>query len=186
MKIVQQYFETAVPLAQYMDGMTTLKKEAFAVYNNFTIKDDSNDLQVVKDKSPRILIITEHWCGDAMLNNSVLRRLAEQSDLDVRCVLRDEDTDLIDQFLTNGGRAIPIYVFLNAEGEVIGQWGPRAPELQQFVMDQRATLPAKEEANFEDAQKALFASINEQYTKNEQFWRYVYESQKAALLQAIK
>lgn len=185
MKTAQQYFETATPIEQYMDEMTLLKEEAFKVYNNFNIQDDSNDLQLVKDKSPRILVITENWCGDAMINNSILRRIAEQTDLDVRCVLRDEDTDLIDQYLTNGGRAIPIYVFLNDTGEVIGQWGPRAPELQENIMNLRKELPAKENPNFEIAQKELYQGINEQYTKNAKFWTWVYESQKAALLQAL-
>ncbi|MBQ0140590.1 MAG: thioredoxin family protein [Kurthia sp.] len=186
MKTVQQYFETATPIEQYMDEMTTLKEEAFKIYNNFSIQDDSNDLQLVKDKSPHILVITENWCGDAMINNSILRRLAEQTDLDVRCVLRDEDTDLIDQFLTNGGRAIPIYVFLNDAGEVIGKWGPRAPELQQNVMNLRSELPDKEDPQFEQAQKDLYQGINEQYTTNEKFWNWVYNSQKAALLDALK
>lgn len=186
MKTVQEYFETAIPIKQYMDEMTTLKEEAFKVYNNFSIQDDNNDLQLLKDKAPHILVITENWCGDAMINNSILRRLAEQTDLEVRCVLRDEDTDLIDQFLTNGGRAIPIYVFLNDAGEVIGKWGPRAPELQQNVMNLRSELPDKEDPQFEEAQKALYQNINEQYTTNEQFWNWVYDSQKAALIDALK
>lgn len=186
MKTEQQYFETATPIAEYMENMTTLKEESFKVYNGFSVKDSGNELQVLKEKAPHILVITENWCGDAMINNSILRNIAEHAGLEVRCALRDEDTDLIDRYLTNGGRAIPIYVFLNDQGEVIGQWGPRAPELQQNVMNLRQELPEKDADNFEEAQKELYKNINEQYTTNDQFWNWVYESQKDALLAAVK
>ena len=59
---------------------------------------------------------------------SVLRRIAEAADLDVRAVYRDEDTDLIDRHLTNGGRSIPVYYSLDEDGEVEAKWGPRAAQ----------------------------------------------------------
>lgn len=186
MKTEQQYFEAATPIAEYMDGMTTLKEESFKIYNGFSVQDANDELAALKDKGLKILVITEHWCGDAMINNSILRNIAEHAGIEVRCVLRDEDTDLIDRYLTNGGRAIPIYVFLNEQGEVVGKWGPRAPELQQNVMKRREELPAKDADNFEEAQKELYKDINEKYTVNDQFWNWVYESQKDALLAAVK
>ena len=36
------------------------------------------------------------------MNNPILRKIAETADFDVRAVYRDEDTELIDQHLTNG------------------------------------------------------------------------------------
>lgn len=186
MKTEQQYFETALPIEQYMDEMTTLKEESFAVYNGFSIKDGDAELQLLQEKAPHILVITENWCGDAMLNTSILRNIAEFAKLEVRCVLRDEDTDLIDRYLTNGGRAIPIYIFLNDKGEVIGQWGPRAPEVQAFVMESRSKLPDKEAPEFEEAQKAMYKNLVEQYATSEQFREYVYTSLKTALVEAVK
>ena len=43
----------------------------------------------------------------------------------MRIVYRDENPDLIDQFLTNGTRSIPIVVILDENGGVIAHWGPR-------------------------------------------------------------
>ncbi|MEG0381045.1 MAG: thioredoxin family protein, partial [Kurthia sp.] len=154
--------------------------------NGFTMPKDEEFIQLLKEKQPKILVITEDWCGDAMINNGILRNIVDEANLDARTVLRDKDTDLIDRYLTNGGRAIPIYVFLSAEGEVLGKWGPRAPELQAYVMTSRETLPSKEAANFEEAQKELYAKISEENASNEQFWNWVYNSQREALLAAIQ
>jgi hypothetical protein len=54
-------------------------------------------------------------------------------------LFRDENPDLIDQFLTNGSRSIPKLICLNARtGEELGAWGPRPAELQRMVMTYKA------------------------------------------------
>ena len=63
-----------------------------------------------------------------------MRKIAEAADLEVRAVYRDENLELMDQYLTNGGRSIPVYLLLNKKGEVISKWGPRAEKVQQYVL----------------------------------------------------
>lgn len=186
MKTEQQYFEESMSMKEYMDRMTTnLKEPSFEVYNNFNVEENDEFIQLLKEKQPHILTITEDWCGDAMLNNAVVRKIAEAANLDIRCAFRDADTDLIDRYLTNGGRAIPIYLFLNKEGEVIGKWGPRAPELQQLVTDSRAQLPEKDDPAFEEAQKQLYTSLQEKYANDSQCAKWVFEDIKAVLTKAL-
>lgn len=61
----------------------------------------------------KVLVITEDWCGDAMMNLPILKHISEALNLEVRVFHRDDDTKLIDRYLTNGkSRAIPIFVFL--------------------------------------------------------------------------
>ena len=134
MKTEKQYFDEAISLTQYMDKMESHKESSFQIYEQFEVPQDDEFIELLKEKKPNILIITEDWCGDAMMNNPILRRIAEAADLDVRAVYRDADTDLIDRHLTNGGRSIPVYLLLNAEGEVEAKWGPRAAPIQEYVM----------------------------------------------------
>src|SRR5699024_633694 len=52
--------------------------------------------------------LTEAWCGDAAQNIPVIAKMARESDrLTLRLILRDEHIDIMDQYLTNGGRSIP-------------------------------------------------------------------------------
>ena len=57
----------------------------------------------LKDSSySKVLVISEDWCGDAMMNLPILKRISESLQLEVRVFHRDEDTNLIDRYLTNG------------------------------------------------------------------------------------
>lgn len=183
MKTEQQYFEEAITMQQYMENMTKLKEQSEAIYEGFTVQKGDAFIEQLKQANVHILAITEDWCGDAMLNNPIIRKVAEAANVAVHTAMRDADTDLIDRYLTNGGRAIPIYLVLNAAGEVIAKWGPRAPELQAYVMEGRASLPDKEknEAVFEEAQKKFYADLMSEYTQNKQFWQNVYDSFKQAV-----
>jgi hypothetical protein len=50
-------------------------------------------------------------------------------------VLRDENIELMDLFLTNGGRSIPKLIALDKENNVINSWGPRPTVATKMVAD---------------------------------------------------
>ena len=54
------------------------------------------------------LIITEGWCGDAAQCIPTIEKIAAESkNIETHYVLRDENLDLIDEYLTNNARSIP-------------------------------------------------------------------------------
>ncbi|OXG07783.1 thiol-disulfide isomerase/thioredoxin [Flavobacterium araucananum] len=74
------------------------------------------------------LVISEGWCGDAAQILPVLNKMAAASHkkIDVRIVLRDENEELMNQYLTNGGKSIPkVIVICKEAGIVRADWGPR-------------------------------------------------------------
>jgi hypothetical protein len=83
------------------------------------------------------LVLSEGWCGDAAASVPILECLADASPiLRMRILLRDDHTDLMDQFLTNGGRSIPKLIAMEAEsGRVLFSWGPRPEPAQKLVND---------------------------------------------------
>lgn len=89
-------------------------------------KPSEEQLQKLAEKNfkGKLLIITEGWCGDAGQTVPAVSLFFEGKN-EVRVIYRDENPDLIDQFLTDGTRSIPIVVILNENDEVIAHWGPR-------------------------------------------------------------
>jgi len=72
------------------------------------------------------LVITEGWCGDAAQQIPVVEKLASLNPLiKTFYVLRDRNVDLMNLFLTNGSKSIPVWICLDAEGELLWKWGPR-------------------------------------------------------------
>jgi hypothetical protein len=93
-----------------------------------------------KIKTPQIwLILTEAWCGDAAQNIPVIQKMAElNSNIEVNLIFRDNHLDVMDAYLTNGGRSIPKLIMLRkADLSEIGTWGPRPAPVQKMVMDFR-------------------------------------------------
>lgn len=83
------------------------------------------------------LVLTEAWCGDAAQNVPVIAKMAEQSDnIELKLILRDENLEIMDKYLTNGGRSIPKLICLDAETlEEKGTWGPRPEVAQQKALE---------------------------------------------------
>lgn len=73
------------------------------------------------------LVIAEGWCGDAAQILPILNKMAlESNKIDLKIVFRDSNDELMNQFLTNGARAIPKLLIINKElGKVCKHWGPR-------------------------------------------------------------
>jgi hypothetical protein len=93
----------------------------------------------------RFLVIVEDWCGDGPSSIAPLAKLAAQAPgLELRIVGRDDHPELMDRYLTNGARSIPIVVALDGDFRELGHWGPRPTELQAWVMANKATIPKSE------------------------------------------
>jgi len=84
------------------------------------------------------LIISETWCGDAGHALPVINKLADLNDnIELKIVLRDENLELMDQFLTNGGRSIPKLIQVQDEN-VTATWGPRPSTATVMVNEFKA------------------------------------------------
>ncbi|MEO9571389.1 MAG: thioredoxin family protein [Polaribacter sp.] len=82
------------------------------------------------------LVIAEGWCGDAAQNLPVINKIATLNTLiNFKIVLRDENDDLMNLFLTNGGKSIPKLIALDKDNNVINTWGPRPSIATKMVAD---------------------------------------------------
>lgn len=107
------------------------------------------------NKGFTFLVMTEGWCGDAAQILPIINKVAEASNkIDFKIVLRDENEDLMNQYLTNGSKSIPKVLILDQENNVVDSWGPRPSVASKMVMDY----------------KAQNGSLDEDFKKNLQIW----------------
>jgi hypothetical protein len=85
-------------------------------------------------------VISEPWCGDAAQNVPVIQKMADlNSKIEVKIILRDENLEIMDNYLTNGGRAIPKLIALDKstlQEKFI--WGPRPASIQEVMNELKA------------------------------------------------
>ncbi|WP_042455830.1 thioredoxin family protein [Neobacillus dielmonensis] len=181
---LNEWFEKGMSAEAYINSMTKNKEGMLSIYNQFSISEqDQSRLEQVKQQNLRAIVLSEDWCGDAMLNNPILLRIAEGAGMEVRFLLRDQNLELMDQYLTNGtSRAIPIFIFIDQDGNERGKWGPRAPEMQELVDKGRAALPDKEDPDFQKQQLQLYRSLGQAYQTDPAIWQTVAASILSKLL----
>lgn len=115
------------------------------------------------------LVITEGWCGDAAQCIPPLAKMEEATDkIELKLVLRDENLELMDEYLTNGGRSIPKLIRLNAEtGEELGTWGPRPRPVQEMLEIYKKNAGEKTFAVFAEELHAWYAKDKQKHLQAE-------------------
>lgn len=116
---------------------------------------NSNLISVLnKNKTQLIFVVlAEGWCGDAGQNLTILEKIENESNqkIELKLLLRDDNLEIMDQYLTNGGRSIPIVIGLDKNTlKEIFVWGPR-PKEAQVLMEKLKT----ENASLEEKIKQL-------------------------------
>jgi hypothetical protein len=184
---LEKWFEKGISAKQYVEQMEVNQENLLSIYNQFTLPEGEEAfIDGLKEKKLRVIVLTEDWCSDAMLNVPILLKLAEAADMEVRFLYRDQNLELMDQYLTNGvSRSIPIFIFLNQNGEEKAVWGPRAKEIQQIVIEKRSALPPKDHPDFEKKQKEMMDQLKSSYLETEKYWYEVFDSLKTRLAERL-
>lgn len=175
---LNDWFAKGLTVEEYISAMTVNKEGMESIIEKFILSNEEiEQLNVHKDKGLKAIALTEDWCGDAMLNNPILLKIADELGMEVRFLLRDQNLELMDQYLTNGtSRAIPIYIFIKENGEEYAVWGPRAKQIQEMVDDERGKLPSQDDANFKELQIAMYKKLMSSYMEDSNIWHTVARS----------
>ena len=103
-------------------------------------------LQNLKSKQTW-LVISEGWCGDAAQILPIIKLMSEASkNIDLKLVFRDENEELINQFLTNGAKSIPKLLVLDESFNLINHWGPRPEGAKNLIIEYKAIHGIVDEA----------------------------------------
>ena len=162
MQNIKTYVEKSISFDEYialidallLEGKTTGPKQSearvfFSKLNRQRMRRLEKTIVVseaIKEKARNFgrkmiwLIVTEGWCGDSAQNVPAIEKIAALApNIETRYVLRDENPELTDAYLTNGARSIPKLIALDAETfEELGTWGPRPLPAMKLFAEQRA------------------------------------------------
>jgi len=134
-----------------------------------TLKISEETRSALKDfnNNYTFLVISEGWCGDAAQVLPVLNKIAESSsNIDLKIVLRDENEELMNKFLTNNSKSIPKIIVLDSANNVINSWGPRPSIATKMVQDYK-TAHGVLDANFKKDLQLWYNKDKGQNTQND-------------------
>lgn len=136
----------------WLDAFKWEDEEAKAFFESLNYRDDL-----------RCLILAAEWCGDVVRNVPVLFKALEPTGMPVEVMILEQHTDLMDQFLTMGGRAIPIAIFADTGGAVLGQWGPRPKHVQAIMTKFKQENPDREAPDYNEKIAVAREEMMKQY-----------------------
>jgi len=145
MAVTAERFDQGMTYEEYREQMNR-NRERFDE-TEAAVNLDPADVQAFSSlpQPLKVLVIAEDWCGDVISNLPVLGKLAAASNgkLDVRVFLRDQNLDLIDQYLKEGKyRSIPVFVFFDQDFNELGHMIERPASVTQMLAEKRAAIYA--------------------------------------------
>jgi len=157
---------TGVKPQQFIDSMDK-NKEAFLDWSNrfeWENEDDREFFASMNNRDDlRCLILAAEWCGDVVRNMPVVFKALENSGIPVEVLVIEQHLETMDQFLTMGGRAIPIVIFADTGGFVLGQWGPRPQHVQAVMTQFKKDNPDREAPDYNEKIQVARAEMGRQY-----------------------
>lgn len=131
MAVTRERFEQGMTYDEYKAQMTRNQERFVENEQAVTISDQDIQFFAQLPQTLNVLVLAEDWCGDVIANLPTVGQLAAKTGkLNLRVFLRDQNLDLIDQYLKEGlYRAIPVVVFFDEDFRELGFWIER-PALQ--------------------------------------------------------
>ena len=141
--VTRERFEQGMTYEEY-EAQMTRNRDRFEA-NEGRVELDPDDVAAFKNlpQPLNVLVLAEDWCGDVISNLPTLGRLAAESGgkLNVRVFLRDQNLDIMDQYLKEGQlRSIPVFVFFDEGFNEIGRMIERPESVTQELGRRRQEL----------------------------------------------
>jgi len=138
-KLLEQEKTTGENQSEALTDYTKMNVQRMKRWNKTAQLSDSLKTIIEKIEKPmKWVVLTEGWCGDAAQNIPILVKMAKaNTNISIHFLLRDENLEIMDTYLTNGGRSIPKLVILDENLEELATWGPRPKVLQEMVLEHK-------------------------------------------------
>jgi thiol-disulfide isomerase/thioredoxin len=183
--VTPERFEQGLRYADFVAQATVNRDKFEQFYSDSALTAD--DISFFKKAAAhpsgpaKILALAEAWCGDVYRELPTLARIAEATGMDLRIFLRDQNPDIMDEFLSNNGksRAIPVFVFYTKDTRYITHFTERSAgahiELATIMNEVKSELHLPPTATFgtvpEAEKQAFLREVIKRITPRFPDWR---------------
>jgi thiol-disulfide isomerase/thioredoxin len=125
--VTPERYSKGVPYAEFISAIDRNQARFQDNYDGTQIAaEDSAALKALmaKPNGPaKMLVLGEAWCPDVFRGAPVFARIAEATGMETRFFFRDQNKDIMAEFLNNGEHeSIPVAVFYTKDLDYIAHW----------------------------------------------------------------
>jgi hypothetical protein len=138
--VTPERYDSGMTWDQYLEHIQRNKAKFLYNFENTTVPPEYEARLKALAAEPggpaKVLIIGEDWCPDVFRGMPVIVRIANAAGLTVRIFPRDDNLDIMNEFLNRGEhQSIPVAVFYTADHTYITHWIER-PKKAEAEMDE--------------------------------------------------
>jgi hypothetical protein len=141
--VTPQRFASGKTYEEYINSIQKNVERFKANYEQTELSDDDrralSRLGASEDGPARALILGEDWCPDVYRGLPVIVRVAEALGSEIRIFERDQNLDIMDEFLKQGQfQSIPTVVFYTRDHRYIAHWieRPKLADEEHHLVDE--------------------------------------------------
>lgn len=126
--VTPERFESGLSWRQYFADRVVRNREKFQYnYDETHISEEDAEafrrLVALPNGPAKMLALGEDWCPDVVRGLPVIARIAEAAGMDLRIFPRDDNLDIMKEFLNQGEhQSIPTVVFYTRDHRYIAHW----------------------------------------------------------------
>ena len=115
--LTKERFAQGLTLEQYLNQMSMNRDRFARALDGITLQPADESMLARLGPARHVLVITEDWCGTSLAYVPRVAKLIQaHPEIELRFFLRDENPDLMDQYLKRGlYRSIPVFAFFDAD-----------------------------------------------------------------------
>jgi hypothetical protein len=172
------------PADFYNNGMSWDEFVASATHNIDRMKMFYDEFEFDEDtavffasRSPlQVLVIGEDWCPDVVQNVAMVAKIGEEvPGMEVSIVGRDDNPELMDQYLTGGSRRIPVIVFFDMTFRELGRWTGRCKPADEWIFGE--VVPDRDFSKLDENALAQFRDEFDKRYRDTWVWTTIDEWQ---------
>ena len=147
--VTPERFASGMTWQQYVEQIKR-NREKFAYNYEETVVSDGDveafrSLAAKADGPAKVLALGEDWCPDVFRGLPVMVRIAEAAGLELRIFPRDENLDIMNEFLKGGEhQSIPTFVFYTGDHRYLAHWIERPAKANAEMGQVTALFQGKE------------------------------------------
>jgi len=137
-------FAQGLTYMEYVEQIKANRDQFQRNYQEFQLEEADREFfsEVNRSKGPlRVAAVAEDWCPDVFRGLPVMARIAEAADMELRVFPRDENRDIMNEYLNQGVyMSIPVFAFYDQEFSPLCHWIERPAAANTWIAAIREEL----------------------------------------------
>ncbi len=147
--VTPERFASGMTWQQYLEHIKRNREKFEYNYKETVLTDEDAEafrsLAAGQDGPAKVLALGEDWCPDVFRGLPVMARIAEAAGLELRIFPRDDNLDIMNEFLNKGEhQSIPVFVFYTNDHRYLAHWVERPAKANAELGEMMALVQGKD------------------------------------------